>query len=79
MSKTTVAYFIPHCDHEDCCMGVFSYECPNCEKDGSSTKIWWEQESIQEGQQHEFKCKKCKTDLIVEYNNEEFEFIVKEK
>lgn len=74
----TEAYFIPHCDDENCCLGTFEYECPCCQKSISDTSIWWHQDNIYNGKNKTFNCGNCKESLIVEWDKKEFEFYVRQ-
>lgn len=77
MSKITEAWFIEHCDEPNCCLGSFDYECPCCGHKETDYDIWWEKDNIYGGKNHEFECGGCKKKLVVSWDKEEWEIIVK--
>ena len=73
----TQAYFIPHCDNNtDCDLGAFWYTCPHCGKRMDDYEIWWKEDDIWKGKEYAFQCEECKTELIVGYDPEKFEYYV---
>ncbi len=71
--KKTEAYFIPHCDNENCDLGEFYYTCPSCNRSSIDNGMWWKQYDIREGNQEIFKCDKCDELLMVELaKNDEY-------
>lgn len=72
----TEAYFIGHCDHEHCDLGVFQYECPCCAKTVDDYDIWWLQDNIYYEEPHKFQCDECGEILIVEWDEDELLYYV---
>lgn len=73
------AYFIQHCDHEDCDLGSFETTCPNCNKNIIDYDIWWKQDEIWSGSIIELNCSECKTLLSLSYNKLDYEYELKIK
>lgn len=72
----TEAYFIGHCDDENCDLGSFDYTCPCCGKFNVDYDVWWKADEIYGGTIHKFECDKCKANLVVKWDSEEFELNV---
>ena len=63
----TCAYFIEHCDDENCSLGTFEYDCPLCNKHGVDYEVFYEDMEIYRGNVVDFDCEHCKNKLAVEY------------
>ena len=82
MPEFTVAFWVPHCDHENCCLGGFEYTCPVCGKGCADYEVWWLFDDLlvhQSIKEHDFRCEKCKAPLTVYYEQAEYETRVKAK
>lgn len=77
INKQTEAYFIEHCDNENCCLGSFNYTCPCCDESIIDYEIWWLDFEIWSGKNHNFNCENCNEKLIVFYDKEEMEYFVR--
>jgi len=77
VEKITAAYFIPHCDNETCDLGSFNYQCPLCDTHCVDYDVWWKRDSVCNGEPHKFRCDYCKEELMVFFNQDEFEYSVK--
>lgn len=74
--KKTEATFIPHCDNENCDLGIFQYTCPKCNKTVSDYDVWWKQDDILIGNPETFNCEECSESLTVVCDSEEGEYWV---
>lgn len=75
--KTTDALFISHCDDDNCTLGSFEYECPNCDKIQNDYEIWWKQDDLYDGKIERFTCESCQSILEVFWDRWEYQFTVK--
>lgn len=62
------AYFINHCDDENCDLGSFDYVCPSCGKYCVDYDIWWKSDEVYSGKVINFNCLKCKIKLSLNYD-----------
>ena len=74
----TQAYFIEHCNFENCDLGTFTYTCPHCKKSMDDYEIWWKEDEIWKGQPFNFICPYCETALMVSHDREEYGYFVEE-
>lgn len=71
------AYFIQHCDNENCDLGSFQYTCPHCEEVGVCYDTWWEQDDIMDGKPSEtIYCSKCEGRIQAFWDKENYIFYV---
>jgi predicted SprT family Zn-dependent metalloprotease len=75
-SIATEAFFIGHCDFEECDMGSFQYTCPSCNKATNDYDIWWAADEIWKGKNVDFECEECKAKLVVKWNGSNYEYLV---
>lgn len=74
--KKTEAYFLQHCENEDCDLGSFQYTCPHCNGVSDDYEVWWQEDEIYAGAAHIFKCENCETMLMVEWDKLEYGYYV---
>ena len=80
--KKTEGYFINHCEDENgapCGLGSFNYECPECGKWSDDYDIWYKDDDLYKGEKIEFKCEKCKVDLITFFDTEDTSYYIIKK
>lgn len=75
MSKE--AYFIQHCDDENCSLGTLEFDCPICSKHNVNYDNFYDDDKLYRGDKVELICEHCKKELIIEYVD--YENIVKPK
>lgn len=71
------AYFFEHCDEPGCDLGTFEYVCPECKGFTIDYEVWWKEDDIWKGEVVKFKCEKCGAELTVEWDKENYCFVVK--
>ncbi len=74
--RKTEAYFIQHCDNENCDLGEFQYTCTHCNETIIDYDVWCKQDDIWSGKPETFNCEKCGNSLTVEWNKDEYEYYV---
>lgn len=62
-------YWIHHCE-PPCGLGTFDYECPACDKEGSSCDLWWHYEDTWD---FSFECENCGAKLKTYWDKQEAE------
>jgi len=73
------AYFIGHCDEVDCSLGTFEYKCPVCFEFNTDYVLWWEEDEIWKGKVVTFNCPDCGEELVIEWEQENCQYIVRKK
>lgn len=70
------AYFIPHCDNDNCDLGSLGYRCTHCNLEGNEYEVWWLQNDIFQGLTQIFECEHCKKKLKIYFDETENEYLV---
>jgi len=73
------ARFIGHCDEIECSLGTFEYKCPACFEYNVDYVLWFEEDEIWKGKEVCFNCPDCGEELVVEWEQENYQYIVRKK